>query len=320
VASPDCTPTLRDANLAVAEAFRNVGSQLDRLAGLCNVIAKETGGGNLQQSMYSIVGYLNDLLHEHRTARENAAIKVQQEQGLGWLDSSTSTVIVSTLLMLEQSVEALAAVLSNGHDVLVGGGQSSIRGAPMQSADTCRKPGLLQHLQGRATQYMALLRCDAPDSVPYTEALALRDGRGAVPSFSASERADTSTSDAAARMYQERIANLEQEREHAALEFQMLSMKLQVYADDDGEGPRVESIHSGGTTGGASTMEMDVLKKHYDVSPRTTLCLCAACLCTHAPPSFSLYVSCHVSLSRSLSLSLWWLFITRIVSGIHACH
>ena len=43
VASPDCTPALREANLAFSEGFRNIASQLDRLAGLCNVIAKEAG-------------------------------------------------------------------------------------------------------------------------------------------------------------------------------------------------------------------------------------------------------------------------------------
>jgi hypothetical protein len=52
VASPDCTPALREANLSFAEGLRTIASELDRLAGLCNVIAKEAGGGALQQSVY----------------------------------------------------------------------------------------------------------------------------------------------------------------------------------------------------------------------------------------------------------------------------
>lgn len=249
----------------MAEGFKSVASQLDRLAGLCNAVAKEAGGGGLQQSMYSITGYLNDLLHEHRNVRESVAIKVQQEEGLGWIDGSTATVIVSTLSTLEQSVEALATVLANGHSVLVGGGQNAVRGAPMQSMDSCRKPGLLQHLQARAARYMALLECDAPDSVPYADALALRDGRAPAAGLVAAERADTSASDAAVRVYQEKISTLERERESVALENQMLQMKLQVFTSDAAGGIPTDAAVSEGTAGGASSMEMEVLKKHYEV-------------------------------------------------------
>ena len=74
-------------------------------------------------------------------------------------------------LFLLFSVGQIGKVLSNRQALIAGGGQNAVRGAPMQSLDTCRKPGLLLHLTSRATHYMEKLRCDAPDSVPYVDVL-----------------------------------------------------------------------------------------------------------------------------------------------------
>lgn len=76
--------------------------------------------------------------------------------------------------------------------------------------------------------YMEKLRCDAPDTVPYTEALALKSGttlNRLAPRVTAAS--DSAVSAATIKSYQEKIAVLEQEREHSVLECQLLQMRVQ---------------------------------------------------------------------------------------------
>eukprot|EP00041_Stephanoeca_diplocostata_P036213 m.1309656 g.1309656 ORF g.1309656 m.1309656 type:complete len:357 (+) comp24824_c0_seq31:351-1421(+) len=265
---------LRDANRRVTEAIKSIVGGLDRLAGLADMVA-QGGSGNMQQSMYSIGGYLLDLNADHTRLHDAFPAKAQEEVSVGWLPSSTATVIQTTLSKIAAAAEALGKCLSADGGVVSGSGQHAVRGVPAQAVEACTQLGLVNELQVRAVGYMEKLRCDAPDTVPYTEALALKTGttlNRLAPRATAAS--DSAVSAATIKSYQEKIAVLEQEREHSVLECQLLQMRVQALeGDDDGSGrgrttapTGSSSVDVGGENGSSApnSKEISTIKKHYE--------------------------------------------------------
>lgn len=81
------------------------------------------GSGNMQQSMYSIGGYLLDLHADHARLHGAFPAKAHEEQALGWLPDSTATVIQATLSKIATAAEALGTCLSADSGVVSGSGQ-----------------------------------------------------------------------------------------------------------------------------------------------------------------------------------------------------
>eukprot|EP00040_Diaphanoeca_grandis_P023687 m.129298 g.129298 ORF g.129298 m.129298 type:complete len:775 (+) comp29385_c0_seq1:125-2449(+) len=170
---------------------------------------------------------LNVLEQHHDRLLESFQRKLQEECMMQFTDQATAALYKETLGAMVKSVQSVAALIRSNTTVLSGGGAYAIRGVAAIGFGKGQSLASINDLSARAKKHMSMLLCDSPDSVPYTEALALKQGtlsRAPTATFDKSTAGETSST--SIKVYQDRIAELEQEREHTLLECQLLNMKI----------------------------------------------------------------------------------------------
>lgn len=243
---PDCTAVLKATNTAVGRALGDAVREVESL-GIHVAFLGAQDSGNLQNSVLSAVGGLQNVSNAFAKLKDTFSTKIALEQQLPrstQQSKSTDVMIHQAFSKLVSNFEALGKTLNDNIGSVAGGSSYATRGVPTNSfgAAGASKPLDVQALESRAVQFMQTLLCDPPDSVPYSDALSMAKGSH-LPSHTMSSAQplppsiETST----------RISQIEQEKEHFKLECQLLKMKLS----------RFEAVHdvAGNTLRGSTQQD-----------------------------------------------------------------
>lgn len=132
---------------------------------------------------------------------------------------STDACINSSLSKLVVCLERMGQLLRENEEFLVTPTAYATRGVPtpgLQQADSTTP--VVKKLHSRATAYLQLLAREPPETIPYAEALKLRTQQSMMRQSTSAVTAEPSVSPQQLAAAKTRIAQLEQEREHFALE------------------------------------------------------------------------------------------------------
>jgi hypothetical protein len=236
----DTTTMLKATNIAVIGAFQDVVVEISKMNGHVTGIGNQDTRtfANTQASVFAAVSGLSVVLTGFTALASHFSVKVAQEQKLARTtdkSKSTDAMISQALSAIVAAIEALVKVLEDNKSTLTAGTSYAVRGVPAASLAGSAGSPAVDVLEERARRFMRGLLCDPPDSVPYTEALALSKNGGA---RSAVRRSSISLTDQALSSPElnAKVSELEQEREHFKLECELLKMKLD----------RFEAVHTAG--------------------------------------------------------------------------
>eukprot|EP00039_Didymoeca_costata_P028427 m.21015 g.21015 ORF g.21015 m.21015 type:complete len:788 (+) comp7011_c0_seq1:115-2478(+) len=225
----DCTTLLLAANSGISSAWGNIVKEVRNINKYLTTFIGETGG-SAQKQLNGILFGLERVSAHHVALASNFGSKISLEQQLARSTDksrSTDSMINQVLGKLVTNFESLTKLLQDNLGSISVGGTYAVRGVPMSPEQS--KSVEVESLKDRAKAFMRSLTCDAPDSVPYQDALALSRDVHLGPNKNSLDTGLSSNPDVAAR-----ISALEQEREHYILELELLKMK----------NDRLESVNS----------------------------------------------------------------------------
>ena len=237
---PDCTSMLKATNIAVVGALQDIVSEVSSMNTHVAAIGQQDKGSfsNTQNSVFAAVSGVSRILAAFTALASHFSTKLSQEQQLARSNDqskSTDSMISQAMQSIVTTVEELVTILEENKSTLTAGTSYAVRGVP--AASIGGPPSLeVQGLEERARRFMRTLLCDPPDSVPYTEALALKRNSGGSSLGNGAARRPASRAESLTISSPElgaKLSELEQEREHYKLECELLKMKL----------TRFESVH-----------------------------------------------------------------------------
>ncbi|XP_059929326.1 protein phosphatase 1 regulatory subunit 21 [Gadus macrocephalus] len=233
--APFCTAALTAKNRELQSDVTCITTQFDKLSNYINLLALPSVRQDAlpQTSMSAVFTQLSACLHSLQDAVKEMSKHYSQKASLeGELSNvteklrTTTECLLGSLVSLNNCTSKIATFFSNNLDFFTSSPGYGPRGGPA-TLDPLQAESMLANKKKAAT-YLHAIQKPRPQSVPYKEALA---NRRVLTSSTESREGLTQQ----VNQSQEKIARLEQEKEHWLLEAQLGKVRLEKESQRIGE-------------------------------------------------------------------------------------
>ncbi|CAL8359520.1 unnamed protein product [Boreogadus saida] len=235
--APFCTAALTAKNRELQSDVTCITTQFDKLSNYINLLALPSVRQDAlpQTSTSAVFTQLAACLHSLQDAVKEMSKHYSQKASLeGELSNvteklrTTTECLLGSLVSLTNCTSKIAVFFSNNLDFFTSSpGYGPTRGGPAATLDPLQAESMLANKKKAAT-YLHAIQKPRPQSVPYKEALA---NRRVLTSSTESREGLTQQ----VHQSQEKIARLEQEKEHWLLEAQLGKVRLEKESQRIGE-------------------------------------------------------------------------------------
>eukprot|EP00054_Salpingoeca_dolichothecata_P025014 m.172609 g.172609 ORF g.172609 m.172609 type:complete len:804 (+) comp25218_c0_seq6:54-2465(+) len=240
---PSCSMTLQSTNSSIIKSWQGVSSCVISTVNNLKLLTSPSNDGSSSAAkthLLAVSKNVTDLHAQFRALCSQFSSKVALEQRLSLISNDVATIhqcLTSTLSKLVASLEIISKTLESKISLLMAGGGLVTRGVPQPVLGMKAASPAVQVLNARARKYLRSLDRPAPPSVAYADAL--RNNTSSTSNSSTESNLAQQLSQA-----RDKVSELEKEREHFMLEYQLANIKLKKLQERVASGDLGRSLSS----------------------------------------------------------------------------